>query len=145
MPGKRLEPKRIQCERPVIDAPNARVMASGFHPETANTPKIRPIEIRKPCRRYDTDEPTAAGLVGLAQQASVTSRWHRHGDLGLEAAARRLTTYSPDIVLSLLQTPAYARVLTAKVLSCTLIPTNPDSQMAQVRMSPGVCWAHIFQ
>lgn len=69
---------------------------------------------------YNADETTTAGVIGLAQQASVKSWWHRYGDLipkdfdvylGLEAAARQLTSYTPDVVLGLLQTPAYADVL----------------------------------
>ena len=88
--------------------------------ETGQADKIRLIEIRELCKLYDADEKTTAGLLGLAQQASVTSWWHRYGDLipkdfdvclGLEAAARRLTAYAPDIALGILQTPTYAEVL----------------------------------
>ncbi|WP_280269805.1 helix-turn-helix domain-containing protein [Nocardia wallacei] len=88
--------------------------------ETGQAERIRLIEIRELCRLYDADEMTTAGILGLAQQASVKSWWHRYGDLipkdfdvyiGLEAAARQLTSYAPDVILGLLQTPAYTRTL----------------------------------
>ncbi|MET8872800.1 helix-turn-helix transcriptional regulator [Nocardia sp. NPDC004604] len=88
--------------------------------ETGHAERIRLLDVRELCTMYNADETTTAGVIGLAQQASVKSWWHRYGDLipkdfdvylGLEAAARQLTSYTPDVVLGLLQTPAYASVL----------------------------------
>lgn len=88
--------------------------------ETGNAEKIRVLDIRELCRIYDFDDEFSAALAGLAQQASVKSWWHEYEDLvpdgfnvyvGLEASARALITYQPDLIPGLLQTADYARVL----------------------------------
>ncbi|WP_433684984.1 helix-turn-helix domain-containing protein [Nocardia sp. CA-119907] len=84
--------------------------------ETGHAERIRLLDVRELCTMYNADETTTAGAIGLAQQASVKSWWHRYGDLipkdsevylGLEAAARQRTSYTPDVVLGLLQTPGH--------------------------------------
>ncbi len=88
--------------------------------ETGQTHRIRLLDIRELCGVYDADEVLTAALLGLAQQASGQCWWHEYGKLipqdfdvyvGLEAAARRLTSYAPDVVLGLVQTPDYTRAL----------------------------------
>jgi hypothetical protein len=90
--------------------------------EVGNVPpdKIRTIDVRELCRLYDFDDTKTTALFGLARQANTESWYHEYGDLipedfnlymGLEASARSLTSYQPDIVEGLLQTADYARVL----------------------------------
>lgn len=82
--------------------------------------KIRAVEIREMCLALGADETMTSALIGLAQQANVPNWWHEYGDLipsdfnvymGLEVATERMTSYSPDAVLGILQCPDYARVL----------------------------------
>ncbi|WP_280379512.1 helix-turn-helix domain-containing protein [Nocardia wallacei] len=82
--------------------------------------KIRTADIRELCAVLGADEPMTDALLGLAQQANNKSWYHDYGELipkdfdvyiGLEAAAKTLTTYSPDAVIGLLQTADYARIL----------------------------------
>lgn len=88
--------------------------------ETGQTNKIRLLDIRELCSVYDANDVVTAGLLGLAQEASGKCWWHEYGKLipedfnvyvGLEAGARRLTSYAPDVVLGLLQAPDYTREL----------------------------------
>ncbi|WP_433712360.1 helix-turn-helix domain-containing protein [Nocardia sp. CA-084685] len=88
--------------------------------ETGQANRIRLLDIRELCAVYDAEEVVTAGLLGLAQQASGKCWWHEYGKLipedfdvyvGLEASARRLTSYAPDVVLGLLQAPDYTRAL----------------------------------
>ncbi len=88
--------------------------------ETGNAEKIRVLDIRELCRIYDFGDEFTTAVVGLAQQASVKSWWHEYDDLipegfnvyvGLEASARGLISYQPDLIPGLLQTTDYARVL----------------------------------
>lgn len=88
--------------------------------ERGQSDRVRVVDVRELCTIYGFDEPMTTAMVGLAQQAAVKSWWHEFGDLipenfsiymGLEASARELTTYQPDLVPGLLQTLDYARVL----------------------------------
>ncbi|WP_280401459.1 helix-turn-helix domain-containing protein [Nocardia carnea] len=88
--------------------------------ETGQNQKIRIRDLDGLIEIYGIDNDRAAGLRGLAQQAAEKSWWHEYGGvipanfsvyMGLESAARTLTTYQPDLVPGLLQTGDYARVL----------------------------------
>ncbi|MTK34074.1 helix-turn-helix domain-containing protein [Nocardia seriolae] len=88
--------------------------------ETGNAEKIRVLDVRELCRIYDFDDEFSSALTGLAQQASVKSWWNEYDDLlpegfnvyvGLEASARALISYQPEIIPGLLQTAEYAKVL----------------------------------
>ncbi|MEV4239611.1 helix-turn-helix transcriptional regulator [Nocardia sp. NPDC049737] len=101
--------------------------------ETGQANRIRLLDIRELCAVYDAEEVVTAGLLGLAQQASGKCWWHEYGRLipedfdvyvGLETAARRLTSYAPDVVLGLLQTPDYARILAR-----TASPTDTNEEI----------------
>ncbi|MFI6777691.1 helix-turn-helix domain-containing protein [Nocardia sp. NPDC050412] len=88
--------------------------------EKGQADRIRTIDIQELCRIYGIPDELSDGLKGLAQQAAVKSWWHAYGDLipenfdvyvGLEASARKLTSYQSEIVLGLLQIADYARAL----------------------------------
>src|SRR5262245_4019502 len=124
--GRHLRDLRLQAGMSMPEA--ARLIERGTTTlqrlETGQTHKIRLLDIRELCSVYDADEVVTAGLVGLAQEASGKCWWYEYGKLipqdfnvyvGLEAAARKLTSYAPDVVLGLLQTPGYARVLARDV------------------------------
>lgn len=124
--GRHLRDLRLQAGMSMPDA--ARMIERGTTTlqrlETGQTQKIRLLDIRELCSVYSASDVVTAGLLGLAQEASGKSWWHDYGKLipedfnvyvGLEAAARKLTSYAPDVVLGLLQTPGYARVLARDV------------------------------
>ncbi|WP_459547805.1 helix-turn-helix domain-containing protein [Nocardia sp. X0981] len=88
--------------------------------ETGRNQKLRIRDLDGLIEIYGIDEVKAAGLRGLARETGEKSWWHEFGSvipadfsvyMGLESAARTLTTYQPDLVPGLLQTRDYARVL----------------------------------
>ncbi|WP_280389636.1 helix-turn-helix domain-containing protein [Nocardia wallacei] len=88
--------------------------------EKGLTPNIRVLDVEALCLIYDVDGDLRAALIGLAQQSTGKSWWHAFDDLiprnfdlyvGLESGARNLTTFRPDMVPGLFQTPAYASAL----------------------------------
>ncbi|MFQ6391931.1 helix-turn-helix domain-containing protein [Nocardia sp. KC 131] len=88
--------------------------------------RVRTVDIRELCNVLGADDTMTTALTGLAEQANVQSWWHEYGNLipkdfdvymGLESAAERLTSYSPDAVIGLLQHADYARVLARDVYS----------------------------
>lgn len=88
--------------------------------ERGQNQKIRMRDLDGLIEIYGIPADTAEGLKGLAQQAAEKSWWHELGDvipanfsvyMGLEAAAKSLTSYQPDLVPGLLQIPDYAKVL----------------------------------
>ncbi|MFQ6393158.1 helix-turn-helix domain-containing protein [Nocardia sp. KC 131] len=81
---------------------------------------LREVDLEALCKIYGFDTHHTAAMKGLAAQGNEQSWWHEYGDLipenfdffvGLEASAQRLTTYEPELVPGLLQTPAYASAL----------------------------------
>lgn len=88
--------------------------------ERGQSDRVRVVDVRELCTIYGFDQRMTTAMVGLAQQAAAKSWWHEFGDLipenfsvymGLEAGARTLTTYQPDLVPGLLQTSDYAHIL----------------------------------
>ncbi|MEU7633379.1 helix-turn-helix transcriptional regulator [Nocardia sp. NPDC049220] len=93
--------------------------------ETGQAERIRLLDIRELCSIYDADETKTTALMGLAQQAAIKSWYHEYGNLipanfdvymGLEASAHQLTSYAPDVILGLLQTPDYRLTLLRSAL-----------------------------
>ncbi|WP_405491366.1 helix-turn-helix domain-containing protein [Nocardia sp. NBC_00511] len=120
--GRYLREARMQCNMTIAEAAALMEWSESKlqRLETGNAEKIRVLDIRELCRIYDFDEEFTTALTGLAQQASVKSWWHEYDDLlpegfnvyvGLEASARNLVSYQPEIFPGLLQTAEYARVL----------------------------------
>ena len=88
----------------------------------AGRAKVRPSTVRALCWLYDVDDATSDVLYAMACQAERPGWWEEfRADLPtwftlyveLEAAARRISTYQPNVVDGLLQTPDYARALFA--------------------------------
>jgi transcriptional regulator with XRE-family HTH domain len=84
--------------------------------------KVRPSTVRALCWLYAADEAISDALYAMACRAEQPGWWEEfRGDLPtwftlyveLEAAARRISTYRPNVVDGLLQTPDYARALFA--------------------------------
>ncbi|MFJ4650487.1 helix-turn-helix domain-containing protein [Nocardia sp. NPDC088792] len=120
--GRYLREGRMQCNLTIAEAAALMEWSESKlqRLETGNAEKIRVLDIRELCRIYDFDDEFTTALGGLAQQASVKSWWHEYDDLipegfnvyvGLEASARGLVSYQPDLIPGLLQTADYARVL----------------------------------
>ncbi len=81
---------------------------------------LRELDIEALCGIYEFDAEHVAAMKALAVQGNELNWWCEYDDLlpanfdfyvGLEASAHRLTTYEPELVPGLLQTPAYASVL----------------------------------
>ncbi|MFE2959064.1 helix-turn-helix domain-containing protein [Nocardia tengchongensis] len=120
--GRYLREGRMQCNMTIAEAAALMEWSESKlqRLETGNAEKIRVLDIRELCRIYDFDDEFGSALTGLVQQAGVKSWWHEYGDLipegfnvyvGLEASARTLISYQPEIIPGLLQTADYARVL----------------------------------
>ncbi|MEV6065534.1 helix-turn-helix transcriptional regulator [Nocardia sp. NPDC052001] len=120
--GRYLREGRMQCNMTIAEAASMMEWSESKlqRLETGNAEKIRVLDIRELCRIYDFDDEFSSAVMGLAQQASVKSWWHEYDDLipegfnvyvGLEASARSLVSYQPDLIPGLLQTTDYARVL----------------------------------
>ncbi|WP_067826953.1 helix-turn-helix domain-containing protein [Nocardia inohanensis] len=120
--GRYLREGRMQCNMTIAEAAGLMEWSESKlqRLETGNAEKIRVLDIRELCRIYDFGDEFTTALAGLAQQASVKSWWHEYEDLvpdgfnvyvGLEASARTLITYQPDLIPGLMQTADYARVL----------------------------------
>ncbi|MEU1209694.1 helix-turn-helix transcriptional regulator [Nocardia sp. NPDC005825] len=120
--GRYLREGRMQCNMTIAEAAALMEWSESKlqRLETGNAEKIRVLDVRELCRIYDFDDEFCSALTGLAQQTSVKSWWHEYDDLipegfnvyvGLEASARGLISYQPEIIPGLLQTAEYARVL----------------------------------
>lgn len=81
---------------------------------------LRETDVEALCGIYEFDAEHVAAMKALAVQGNALSWWCEYGDLlpahfdfyvGLEASAHRLTTYEPELVPGLLQTPGYASAL----------------------------------
>lgn len=81
---------------------------------------IRPGDVRELCLCYGADAETTEALATLAYGTSQPGWWEQHSAatppwfrlyLGLEAVAREIRTYEPEVVPGFFQTPAYARAV----------------------------------
>ncbi|MEV6338940.1 helix-turn-helix transcriptional regulator [Nocardia vinacea] len=88
--------------------------------EKGTVAQLREVDLAALCTIYGFDPDHTAAMKGLAAQGNELSWWFEYGDVmprnfdffvGLEASAQRLTTYEPELVPGLLQTPPYASVL----------------------------------
>lgn len=99
--------------------------------ETGQIQKVRRQDVQALCEVYDVGGDDTKAAVDLAQQGRVKSWHHVYGGLysnafnmyvGLEAAARRLTSCHEQHVPGLLQTVDYARA----IISAVPMFTSPD-------------------
>jgi transcriptional regulator with XRE-family HTH domain len=88
--------------------------------EKGTVANLREVDLEALCKIYVFDANHTAAMKALATQGSEESWWCEYSDLipakfdyfvGLEASAECLTTYEPELVHGLLQTPAYSSVL----------------------------------
>ena len=85
---------------------------------------LREVDVEALCKIYGFDDNRTAAMKALAVQGNEESWWCEYDDLippkfdfyvGLEAAARLLTTYEVELVPGLLQVPGYASTLIRSV------------------------------
>ncbi|MEU7766499.1 helix-turn-helix transcriptional regulator [Nocardia sp. NPDC049190] len=95
--------------------------------EKGQATRLKVRDIQAICVVLEMSDEMTTTLIGLLRQGAEKSWWHEYGSLipasvdvyvGLETAARRLTTYQPSLVPGLLQTPDYARVLIRNASPC---------------------------
>ncbi|MFE3445854.1 helix-turn-helix domain-containing protein [Nocardia sp. NPDC059180] len=107
--------------------------------EKGQNQKVRIRDLDGMIEIYGIGDDRAAGLRGLAQQAAEKSWWHEYGGvipdnfsvyMGMESAAKCLTSYQPDLVPGLLQTRDYARALVRNAF-----PTESDAEISS-RVEP---------
>ncbi|WP_327148894.1 helix-turn-helix domain-containing protein [Nocardia sp. NBC_01329] len=107
--------------------------------EVGKTDRIRVADVEALCRIYEFSAEFTDVLKGLARQAAGQSWWHEYGDLipehfdvfvDLESSAGRITTYEPEIVPGIVQTPAYAGVLIRSVYP----DDSPEEHERRVRL-----------
>jgi len=81
---------------------------------------VRIADVRTLCWLYGADQQTTDALAALAAGTSTQGWWEDYGDVvpdwfglyvGLEAAAKEIRLYDPELVHGLLQTPAYVRAV----------------------------------
>jgi len=86
--------------------------------EHGQNSRVKTRDVQAVCDLYGVPPDLTVALIGLARQANVKSWWHQYGALipkdfdfyvGLEAAARKITTYQSDLIPGLLQTAEYER------------------------------------
>lgn len=121
---------QLECSRPKI----SRI-------ETGSV-AVRPIDVRALLDLYGVhDAATRDGLLELARQSGRRGWWRDYGDtlpqpyedfVGLEAQANYVRTWQTNLIPGLLQTPDYARAITA----ANPASTSPDTveQLVKVRM-----------
>ncbi|MBP2188060.1 helix-turn-helix domain-containing protein [Nocardia goodfellowii] len=89
--------------------------------ETGQT-SLRSLDVEAMCKVYGAPEELVAPLAALAKETKSRGWWTTYSDvipegfevyLGLEEAARVLSSYENELVPGLLQTESYARALTA--------------------------------
>ncbi|MFC8531140.1 helix-turn-helix domain-containing protein [Nocardia sp. NPDC057227] len=120
--GRHLREWRTRAGLTIAEA--ARLMEWGATTlqrlEKGQADRIRTIDVRELCRVYGIPDEIAFGLEGLARQTADTHWWHAFGELipehfevyrGVEASARHLSTYQPDLVPVLFRTAEYLRAL----------------------------------
>ncbi|GAA5042899.1 helix-turn-helix domain-containing protein [Nocardia callitridis] len=92
--------------------------------ETGVAAHIRTPDLEALCKIYGFGPEQSVAMKGLARQGNEQNWWYEYGDLlpenfdfyvGLEASAQQLTTYEPELVPGLLQTPAYASAMIRSV------------------------------
>lgn len=106
--------------------------------ETAKTP-VTSGDVRDLLAHYEIPSAEAEALVTLAREAKQRGWWHSYSEvlpewfesyLGLEAEARQISTYEPQVIPGLLQTEAYA----ATVLGAHPLRTTPDEMERSVEL-----------
>ncbi|WP_228538861.1 helix-turn-helix transcriptional regulator [Nocardia sp. XZ_19_385] len=89
--------------------------------ETGQT-SLRSLDVEAMCKIYGAPEDLVAPLAALARETKARGWWTSYSDvipegfdvyIGLEEAARVLTSYENELVPGLLQTEDYARALVA--------------------------------
>lgn len=83
-------------------------------------PKLKELYVGVLCRMYGANSEETQALTGLVAEAKKPGWWHSYSDaipahfdlfIGLEEAAKRLTTFQLTLVPGLLQTPEYRRAV----------------------------------
>jgi hypothetical protein len=87
--------------------------------ETGQT-SLRSLDVKAMCDLYRATSDITEALMALAKETKAKGWWQGYGDavpewfdiyIGLEAAARSLSTYEPELVPGLFQAEAYARTI----------------------------------
>ncbi|WP_068058357.1 helix-turn-helix domain-containing protein [Nocardia xishanensis] len=100
--------------------------------ETGQT-SLRSLDVEAMCKIYGAPGDLVGPLTALAKETKARGWWTAYSDvlgegfeiyIGLEEAARQLSTYENELVPGLLQTEAYARAI--------LSAARPDASLAEI-------------
>ncbi|WP_433592387.1 helix-turn-helix domain-containing protein [Nocardia sp. CA-145437] len=125
--GRYLRDWRIRSSMSLEEA--AKVLEVGsttlHRAEKGGNSRIKSYFVEKACELYGVPPDIREGMVGLAKQAATgTNWWHAYGDvipkdfdvyMSLEAFARRIISYQPNLIPGLLQTEDYDRALVQQI------------------------------
>ncbi|MEU2257376.1 helix-turn-helix transcriptional regulator [Nocardia xishanensis] len=100
--------------------------------ETGQT-SLRSLDVEAMCKIYGAPGDLVGPLTALAKETKARGWWTAYSDvlgegfeiyIGLEEAARQLSTYENELVPGLLQTESYARAI--------LSAARPDASLAEI-------------
>ncbi|MFE5288035.1 helix-turn-helix domain-containing protein [Nocardia sp. NPDC056611] len=125
--GRHLRDWRLRASMSLEEA--AKLLEVGpttlHRAEKGKNTRIKSYFVERACQLYGVPPGIKDGLVGLAKQASTGALWwHAYGDVipkdfdvyvGLEACARRLVSYQPNLIPGLLQSADYDRALVERI------------------------------
>ncbi|GAB0107940.1 helix-turn-helix transcriptional regulator [Nocardia sp. JMUB6875] len=112
-------------------------------------PKLKELYVNILCAMYGASDDETLALVSLVAEAKKPGWWHSYGDtlpahadlfLGLEEAAKRLTTFQLTLVPGLLQTPDYRRAVI-----WIEFPTRPTEEVERLVEVHGRRQARLHQ
>jgi hypothetical protein len=137
--GRRLRVLRAEARKTSADVTAAGIASKAKLARIeAGAGSVKMADVRALCWLYGADQATTDSLAELALNTATEGWWEDYGDVmpawfalyvELEAAARAVLVYDPELVYGILQTPAYQRAIFETAPGLT-----PESAERQVRL-----------
>lgn len=125
--GRHLRDWRLRTSMSLEEAANRLEVGATTlqRAEKGGNSRIKTYFVEKACELYGVPDDIKDGMIGLAKQAGTGANWwHAFGDVipknfdvyvSLEACARTVTSYQPNLIPGLLQTADYDRALVERI------------------------------